>query len=434
MEHFYRTIPGWCDFADYYAHVVESLADGAHIVEVGVWQGCSTAALAVEIANSGKAIRLDVVDHFKGSPETPQLPHQRAAFDQHTAPVAHLIRSVLEAPSWQAADQYADGSLDFVFLDADHSSDALLKDLTAWWPKIKPGGLLAGHDADWPSVQRALMPWVQLVGGHCESVSVRCWEVRKPHATVPMETPAGQRKLLVAVCSNERSIYRQTAKSLIALGWGQRVTTAAARHGFADISFAWFDQFTLVSDLRNDALSAAAGLGYSHVLFLDADMTWPSDLLDRILAHHDRGIVGGLYYLKAWPHPPVAFQRARVNPKTWGVDYDHDWAIRAKTALVPVDLLGMGCTLVPTSVCAVLPPPWFEYWPDARGRMTITEDVAFCRRAAAHGVPLWIDPTIECGHIGQPSIVGVHFDRARHDLALLERVQTHADAHEGVPV
>tara|TARA_B100001113_G_C20983848_1_gene567351 strand:- start:31 stop:750 length:720 start_codon:yes stop_codon:yes gene_type:complete len=48
--------------------------------------------------------------------------------------------------SGAASQQFEDDSLDFVFIDAQHHFDAVLEDLTLWFPKLRPGGLLAGHD------------------------------------------------------------------------------------------------------------------------------------------------------------------------------------------------------------------------------------------------------------------------------------------------
>lgn len=45
-----------------------------------------------------------------------------------------------------AAVAFADASLDFVYLDGDHELVAVVADLAAWWPKIRPGGILGGHD------------------------------------------------------------------------------------------------------------------------------------------------------------------------------------------------------------------------------------------------------------------------------------------------
>jgi hypothetical protein len=42
----------------------------------------------------------------------------------------------------------APNNLDFVFIDADHTEEAVRADIEAWLPKVRPGGLLAGHDYD----------------------------------------------------------------------------------------------------------------------------------------------------------------------------------------------------------------------------------------------------------------------------------------------
>jgi hypothetical protein len=56
--------------------------------------------------------------------------------------VPHLIRnySVLAAPL------LADASLDFVYIDARHDYCGVKEDLEAWWPKLRLGGIMAGHD------------------------------------------------------------------------------------------------------------------------------------------------------------------------------------------------------------------------------------------------------------------------------------------------
>jgi ADP-heptose:LPS heptosyltransferase len=55
-------------------------------------------------------------------------------------------RSVIHAPSAEAAAQVPDASLDYVFIDADHSYEGCRDDIAAWLPKVRPGGLLGGHD------------------------------------------------------------------------------------------------------------------------------------------------------------------------------------------------------------------------------------------------------------------------------------------------
>lgn len=56
----------------------------------------------------------------------------------------------------EAAPLVKDGSLDFVFIDADHSYDGALADINAWTPKVRKGGMVAGHDLNWPTVFQAV--------------------------------------------------------------------------------------------------------------------------------------------------------------------------------------------------------------------------------------------------------------------------------------
>ena len=55
-------------------------------------------------------------------------------------------RHVLVQASPQAARNFADDALDFAFIDGNHLYESVQGDIFAWWPKIRAGGLLAGHD------------------------------------------------------------------------------------------------------------------------------------------------------------------------------------------------------------------------------------------------------------------------------------------------
>lgn len=55
-----------------------------------------------------------------------------------------------------AAKEVENGSLDFVFVDADHGYEGCKQDIVDWAPKVRSGGVVAGHDLDWPTVKRAV--------------------------------------------------------------------------------------------------------------------------------------------------------------------------------------------------------------------------------------------------------------------------------------
>lgn len=57
-------------------------------------------------------------------------------------PTYHFMKDYSVA----ASNNFADGSLDFVYIDANHSEPWVTQDITAWAPKVRPGGIVAGHD------------------------------------------------------------------------------------------------------------------------------------------------------------------------------------------------------------------------------------------------------------------------------------------------
>jgi hypothetical protein len=53
---------------------------------------------------------------------------------------------MVRANSEKASDMFVDESLDFVYIDANHAYDYVVQDIELWYPKVKPGGYLCGHD------------------------------------------------------------------------------------------------------------------------------------------------------------------------------------------------------------------------------------------------------------------------------------------------
>jgi len=87
-------------------------------------------------------------------------------FTKATSPNRSRL-TVLRGDSPEMAKKVEDNSLDFVFIDADHRYEAVLKDLAAWAPKLKPGGTLCGHDIHLPGVKRAVeekLKWYEDTG------------------------------------------------------------------------------------------------------------------------------------------------------------------------------------------------------------------------------------------------------------------------------
>jgi hypothetical protein len=53
---------------------------------------------------------------------------------------------ILREKSEDAIHKFQDGQLDFAYIDAQHSYEAVARDIRLWWPKVKRKGILCGHD------------------------------------------------------------------------------------------------------------------------------------------------------------------------------------------------------------------------------------------------------------------------------------------------
>ena len=62
--------------------------------------------------------------------------------------------------SQDAAGRFADGSLDYVYIDGEHSYEAVTRDLASYFPKVRPGGHLIGDDYGWTGVGAAVDAFV----------------------------------------------------------------------------------------------------------------------------------------------------------------------------------------------------------------------------------------------------------------------------------
>jgi predicted O-methyltransferase YrrM len=124
-----------------------AMPDQATVVEVGSWHGRSTVAIAEGLV--GKDARLIAVDTFAGDPGWTEQPEPvpaeaRNVFDRNLAPFAFV--EVIQSESINAAALVPNGSVDWVFIDALHDYASVRADIAAWSPKLRPGGLLSGHD------------------------------------------------------------------------------------------------------------------------------------------------------------------------------------------------------------------------------------------------------------------------------------------------
>lgn len=144
----------WFTYPRLYLEMVNRFPSGSHFVELGSWKGMSAAYMAVEIINSNKDIKFDCIDiwadggYLEDGTQDLFGVELMNRFLENVKPVAHAINAI-RSDSVEAAKNYADQSVDFVFVDGDHTYEGCRRDIEAWLPKMKPNSILAGHDYAW---------------------------------------------------------------------------------------------------------------------------------------------------------------------------------------------------------------------------------------------------------------------------------------------
>ena len=151
----WKDVPGFFDSDLVYKLAANKFSDDSVFVEIGSWMGRSTCCLGQEIKKSKKNIKVYAIDTFEGSEEHTEIIKD---IKNNSTSLLKLFQNnislckvddiivPIQGTSLNVASQFDDESIDFIFIDASHDYENVLADITAWYPKLKPGGLIAGDD------------------------------------------------------------------------------------------------------------------------------------------------------------------------------------------------------------------------------------------------------------------------------------------------
>jgi len=145
-------------------------------VEIGVCLGVTTELYAKEIPNLKKLYAVDHYPSFIDWNGTVVSEDRQEAMKQHAANRLQPYKDKIEfvyTSSVEFVQTLEDESLDFIFIDGDHSYEGALRDFKNFYPKVKRGGIFAGHDLYIPTVEKALMEFFGNMD--IESVSQNAW-------------------------------------------------------------------------------------------------------------------------------------------------------------------------------------------------------------------------------------------------------------------
>lgn len=198
--------------------------------------------------------------------------------------------------------------------------------------------------------------------------------------------------VILTPCGSYQNVFRFTKSlaNMISYSWANGLRVGAFG-GTERMVVHWAR-----NDLAKNALEAISeetGEKYTHILWLDDDHAFNPDLLCYLARNGDKDVVSALYYGRTQPLP-VAYVKDHNEDK-----YKHYPLIWPPEKLCEVDAVGFGACLMRMDVLERMQEPYFAF-------NNCGEDIYFCVHAKEQGIKIWLDPTYELGHVGDPEIIG----------------------------
>ena len=162
----------------------------------------------------------------------------------------------------------------------------------------------------------------------------------------------------------------------------------------------YFGMNSLIYDTRNQIAKMAIEEGCDRVLWLDSDMEFGSDLMERLSARIDEGrdFVTGLYVSRKEPIRPTIFKGMSIadtpeGKKATAPAYE-DYP---ENEIFEIEACGFGITMTTVKLLKDVTEGFGLPFTPVIG---FGEDLAFCIRARKLGYSLWCDSSIQAGHVG----------------------------------
>ena len=153
-----------------------------------------------------------------------------------------------------------------------------------------------------------------------------------------------------------------------------------------------FQISSLIYTARNELGKKAIDMGADYVLWLDSDMMFAPDILKKMMAR-ERDFVTGVYYRRVQPFSPVLFDQLDITEE--GTTFHNVDVVPEE--LSEIAACGFGCVLMKTQVLFDVAAIYQDMFSPIGG---CGEDLSFCHRARSIGYKIFVDPQIQCGHVG----------------------------------
>ena len=160
---------------------------------------------------------------------------------------------------------------------------------------------------------------------------------------------------------------------------------------------------SLVYDARNQAAQKAVNEKYDYVLWLDSDMTFEPDLMERMVQSiGDKDFLTALCFARRPPFKPCIFNKLEAEREGIGImPHAENWFDYPRDQIVEVAGAGFACVLQKVEMLDVMLTTYgVPFFPIAG----LGEDLSFCYRAKQIDYKMYADTSLKIGHIMRISV------------------------------
>lgn len=147
--------------------------------EIGVYRGWYSKKLLEGIPDL-KLYCIDTWSIYRGYKDYEKGDDLIDAYEEAKENVKGHNGVLIKGKSNEIVKEFEDESLDFVYIDANHSYEYVVEDIALWSKKVRKGGIVSGHDYDQPSIKKKSLDHpnvIEAVNGWVKSYEINPWFV-----------------------------------------------------------------------------------------------------------------------------------------------------------------------------------------------------------------------------------------------------------------
>lgn len=162
-----------------------------------------------------------------------------------------------------------------------------------------------------------------------------------------------------------------------------------------------FTQNSLVYDARETLVDQFLKSPCDAIMFIDSDMVFHPQSVE-ILSYHDKPFITAKAFKRVSPYQPCFYNKIEIQADN---QIYLESPVEYPTGLMKIDGAGLACALIKREAFEQIEKPYFFPTPN------LGEDLSFCLKLKNAGVEMFVDLSLQFGHLTQDVILESHFQQ-----------------------